>query len=75
MAIYVGKQPEGPFKFGNSPLEITKRLCTPMYRTGRNVTMNNWYTTYPLAKELLSKRLTILGTLNSNKAKIPIEFI
>lgn len=37
--------------------------------------MDNWYTSYPLAKELLSKRLTIVRTLKRNKAEVPIEFI
>ncbi|GBN77794.1 hypothetical protein AVEN_59586-1 [Araneus ventricosus] len=62
-------------RFENSPFEITKRLCTPLFGSGRNVTMDNWYKSYPLAKELLSKRLTIVGTLKRNKAEIPIDFM
>ncbi|KFM65393.1 PiggyBac transposable element-derived protein 4, partial [Stegodyphus mimosarum] len=75
MEIYEGQQPEGPFRVENSPFQITKRLCTPLFRSGRNVTMDNWYTSYPLAKELLSKKLTIIGTLKRNKAEIPTEFV
>ena len=37
--------------------------------------MYNWYTSYPLVKELLSKKLTIVGTLKKNKAEIPIQFL
>ena len=75
MEIYAGQQPEGPFKVDNSPSAIVKRLCTPLFGSARNVTMDNWYTSYPLAKELLSKKLTIVGTLKKNKAMIPVEFL
>lgn len=75
MEIYAGQQPVGPFKLENSPFEVTKRLCTPLFGSSRNVTMDNWYTSYPLAKDLLSKGLTIVGTLKKNKAEIPIYFL
>ncbi|XP_035214632.1 piggyBac transposable element-derived protein 4-like [Stegodyphus dumicola] len=75
MEIYVGQQPEGPFRVENSPFEITKRLCTSLFGSGRNVTMDNLYTSYPLAKELLSKKLTVVGNLEKNKAEIPTEFV
>lgn len=68
MEIYAGQQPEGCFKVDNSPSSIVKRLCTPLYGSGRNVTMDNWYTSYPLAKELLSKKLTVVGTLKKKQS-------
>lgn len=48
MEVYVGTQPEGPFKFENKPSSIVKRMITPISKTGRNITMNNWYTSIPL---------------------------
>ncbi|XP_035206542.1 piggyBac transposable element-derived protein 4-like [Stegodyphus dumicola] len=75
MEIYAGKQSDGPFKVDYSPSEIVKRLCAPLFGSGRNITMDNWYTSYPLAKELLSKKLTVVGTLKKNKAVIPAEFL
>jgi hypothetical protein len=46
-----------------------------LYESGRNITCDNWFTTFPLCEELLSKKLTLVGTLKSNKKEIPIEFL
>ena len=36
--------------------------------------MDNFFTSVPLAKELQTKNLTLIGTLRKNKPEIPIEF-
>ncbi|XP_022207389.2 uncharacterized protein LOC111064037 [Nilaparvata lugens] len=52
----------------------TKELTKTIHGTNRNVTMDNWFTSIPLAKDMLSShQLTIVGTLRSNKKKIPPE--
>lgn len=38
------------------------------------MTTDNWYTSYPLSKYLLTKGLTLVGTLKKNKKEIPAEF-
>ena len=38
---------------------------------GRNITMDNLFTSVPLAQHLLEKDLTIVGTLRQNKPDIP----
>ncbi|XP_039298114.1 uncharacterized protein LOC120354734 [Nilaparvata lugens] len=52
----------------------TKELTKTIHGTNRNVTMDNWFTSIPLAKDMLSShQLTIVGTLRSNKKEIPPE--
>lgn len=73
---YVGLQPEGPFRKSNSPFDIVLRLVEPVKGSHRNITADNWFSSYPLANELLvSKGLTYVGTLRKNKAEIPPEFL
>lgn len=54
---------------------FVKELTRSIHGTNRNVTMDNWFTSIPLAKQLLLEpyRLTIVGTLRSNKREIPEE--
>lgn len=73
--IYCGKQPEGPYALSNAPTEIVKRLIPPIENSNRNLTTDNYYTSMPLAEELLRKNITLLGTLKKNKAAIPKEFL
>jgi hypothetical protein len=49
-------------------------LLKPLYGSSRNVTIDNFFTSVPLAKELQTKNLTLIGTLRKNKPEIPIEF-
>ena len=61
LEIYCGKKPDGPFSASNTPTDIVKRLVTPIENTNRNLTIDNWYTSVPLADYLLTKRITVLG--------------
>lgn len=75
LEIYCGKQPDGPFAASNSPTDIVKRLVTPIENSSRNLTIDNWYTSVPLADYLLTKKITVLGTMRKNKSEIPVEFL
>jgi len=43
--------------------------------TNRNITTDNYYTSIPLAMELKSRKLTLVGTMKKNKAYIPSSFL
>lgn len=76
MKVYVGAQPDGPYKCGNNPSSVVQRLIAPISKTGRNTTIDQWYTSIPLATELLkSHKLTLVGTLRKNKREIPPTFL
>ncbi|KAJ8869538.1 hypothetical protein PR048_028529 [Dryococelus australis] len=47
--IYVGNQPEGPYKLSNLSHDVVINMVAPISRSGRNVTTDNWFTRYPLA--------------------------
>nr|XP_042895319.1 piggyBac transposable element-derived protein 4-like [Parasteatoda tepidariorum] len=73
LEIYAGAQPEGPYKVENTPDKIVKRLMEPIYNSGRNLIVDNWYTSYALAKDLLQKKITFVGTVRKNKREpLPI---
>lgn len=75
MEIYAGKQPDGPFMLNNSPTNVVKRLVGPIMGSGRNITMDNWFTSIDLAQDLLKENLTIVGTIRRNKRELPKEFV
>jgi len=43
--------------------------------TSRNITTDNYYTSIPLAMELKSRKLTLVGTMKKNKACIQPSFL
>lgn len=69
--VYCGKQPPGRYELSNSPTDIVIRLVEPFKNKNRNLTTDNWYTSYPLAQKLLQKNITLVGTLKKNKREIP----
>nr|XP_022901780.1 piggyBac transposable element-derived protein 4-like [Onthophagus taurus] len=72
LEVYVGLQPEGPFRKSNKPEDIVLRLIEPVTRTGRNITFDNWFTSYSLIQRLLTEhRLTAVGTVRKNKKELP----
>lgn len=75
MEIYAGQQPEGPYKVDNSASAVIKRLIAPISKSGRNITCDNWYTSFPLANNLQKiHNLTMVGTVRKNKREIPPLF-
>ncbi|CAG9575734.1 unnamed protein product [Danaus chrysippus] len=76
LEIYAGKQPEGPFFVSNKPFDVVNRLVFPISKTGRNVTFDNWFTSYELISHLLNEhKLTSVGTVRKNKRQLPTSFI
>ena len=50
-------------------------LITIISGTNRNITTDNYYTSIPLANELKSRQLTLVGIMKKNKRCIPPSFL
>ncbi|KRZ07320.1 hypothetical protein T11_16507 [Trichinella zimbabwensis] len=46
--------------------DMVKRLVRPWCGKGRNITMDNFFTSIPLAEDLFAEKATIVGTLQKN---------
>lgn len=76
MEIYAGTQPDGVYQVSNSAHDVVKRMIRPITGTNRNITIDNWFTSVPLALDLLKNhKLTIVGTLRRDKREVPPEFV
>lgn len=76
MEVYVGKQPDGPFHVDNSSKEVVWRIIELISGTGRNVTMDNFFTSIPLCDKLKNyHRLTLVGTVRKTKEKFRVYFL
>ena len=75
LEVYCGKQPTGPYEVSNSPADIVERLISPLKGICRNLTTDNWYTSYTLAMSLLQDKIIVIGTLKKNKREILAEFL
>lgn len=78
--LYCGKNTDGltltdEEKKQPIPVQACLRLCQPILNTNRNITTDNWYTSMELLTIMLSKGLTVIGTLKKNKREIPKEFL
>lgn len=54
---------------------VVQDLSRPIFNTGRNLTMDSFFTSVPLANDLYNNGLTLVGTLRSNKPQIPVAFL
>lgn len=70
---YIGK--EGPRIGKCLGDKIVYELCQPFEGSNRNITFDNFFTSFNLLQNLMSKRLTCTGTLRKNKACIPKQFL
>jgi hypothetical protein len=70
---YLGRQPNEQ-RQTQIGAKVVLELLKPLYGFQRNVTIDNFFTSVPLAQTLQTKNLTLIGTLRKNKSEIPIEF-
>ena len=46
-------------------------LAKDYYKTGRNITCDNFFTSLDLGRKLLKEKLTIVGTIRKNRTELP----
>ena len=61
---YLGQPETG--RSVNLSKTIVEQLCEPFERTNRNITFDNYFTSYELISSLLSKGLTCVETVRKN---------
>ena len=70
--IYAGK--EFDKKETGQAERVVKDLVGKLKDSGRNITMDNFFTSIKLSKVLLNNGLSVLGTIRKNKREIPPSF-
>lgn len=66
LEVYVGRQPEARFFVGNSPGGVVEKLIQPIKDFGRNITLNNWFMSFPSIDKLVKNYgLIVVGTLKN----------
>lgn len=71
---YLGRERSSSSKNVGIATQTVMDLCKPYYNTNRTVTFDNFFTSYKLAEQLRSNKLTCIGTIRKNKTFIPPEF-
>jgi len=77
LEIYCGKQPEGQYEdVSFKPDDVVERMCRPISGSGRNLTIDNWFTSYHIMKKMKHEHnITIVGTVRKNKKQLPPSFV
>ncbi|XP_053968609.1 uncharacterized protein LOC128870040 [Anastrepha ludens] len=71
--IYTDQAPTG--RETNQGERVVKDLVSRFHGTGRNITMDNFFTSLNLLESLSSMNLSAVGTLRKNKPCIPKEML
>lgn len=71
--LFIGKVDNKPEK--NQAKRVVLQLCSPFFNTCRRVIFDNFFTSIPLARELLQHGMVSIGTLRMNKKEIPKDFL
>ncbi|CAF1543551.1 unnamed protein product [Adineta ricciae] len=70
---YIGRQPDQR-RQSHIVAKVVLELLESLYGSDRNVTMDKFFPSVPLARELQMKKITLIGTLRKNKPELPLEF-
>ena len=73
MQVYTGKD-HTIGREVNQGARVVKDLVKEIENSGRNVTCDNFFTSVSLARDLLQKKLTLVGTIRRNKPELPPKF-
>ena len=74
MEIYAGKK-SGQGREVNQGERVVLSLTEEIQKSGRNITCDNFFTSIQLARKLLAKKLTIVGTMRKNRKELPPSFV
>ncbi|GBP67719.1 PiggyBac transposable element-derived protein 4 [Eumeta japonica] len=74
LEIYAGQQPERPFRLSNERHDVVMRMARPVLGKYLNITMDNWFSSQRVAKQLFENGTTMVGTMRRDKRKVPCEF-
>ncbi|GBP24123.1 PiggyBac transposable element-derived protein 4 [Eumeta japonica] len=74
LEIYAGQQPEGPFRLSNERHDVVMRMARPVLGKHLNITMDNWFSSQRVAKQLFENGTTMIGTMRRDKREVPCEF-
>ena len=74
LQVYLGKATDGVTE-KKQGARVVKDLVTFLFGSGRNVTTDNFVTGHELGQILLSKKMTLLGTIRKNRTELPKELI
>ena len=58
----------------NQEARVVKDLVKEIQHFGRNITCDDFFTSIPLARDLLKKNHTLIGTIRKNKPELPPQF-
>lgn len=74
IGVYRGKnEPVSDFT-GKSFSFLTYNKYKKFFLVGRSITCDNFFTSYQLARNLLERKITMIGTMRHNKKEIPLCF-
>ncbi|XP_047106216.1 uncharacterized protein LOC124775427 [Schistocerca piceifrons] len=67
--VYTGKSTEG--REINQGKRVLQDLVDHLKGSSRNITSDNFFTSFDFGQELLANELTLVGTLRANRKEIP----
>ena len=70
LQMYTGKDESRTEELG---MHVVLSLTNHLYRTRGNVTSENFFTSLKLARKLSLERMTLVGTIGSNRKEVPKE--
>ena len=68
MQVYTGK-PSGGGPERRESLRVVLNVTEGLH--GHNVMCHNYFTSYELARQLLERKITVVGTVQKNKPELP----
>ena len=74
MEVYTGRE-VGERREVNQGERVVLSLVTEVEKSGRNITTDNFFTSLALARKLLNKKLTLVGTIRRNRVELPPAFV